>query len=310
MDPQLQEAYIAVERAYSQGQFAVALERAQQLAGQLPEGTPDQLALRLRMLTAHIRLYGLQQPGQALPLYQQVLEQSSDPTYHELARQGIALSNQLAAAAPESSGGAAVEAEASAAPPPVPAALEAPFPGTIPDFASGAPVAAGAAAATAAAMPWLTDLADPGAATSTPAVSAAPFALDSVPPAAAPAPEETAGAAEQTALSLASRNDPAAEPEEAVVTVVDTTTPAGQGGAAAASSGEPDAPAADDAQPIEAELLEPELIEPELIEPQSVPADSNGGSGPAVGGYEQAHIAFSPAEAAELAKGLLLVKLA
>ncbi|WP_411869052.1 hypothetical protein [Vulcanococcus limneticus] len=305
MDPQLQEAYIAVERAYSQGQFAVALERAQQLAGQLPEGTPDQLALRLRMLTAHIHLYGLQQPGQALPLYQQVLEQSSDPTYHELARQGIALSNQLAAAAPESSGGADVDAEASAAPPPVPAALEAPFPGTVPDFASGAPVAAGAAAATAAAMPWLTDLADPGAATSAPAVSAAPFGLDSVPAAAAPAPAEAQGAAAQTALSLAPRNEPAAEAEEAVVTVVDTTTPAGQGGAAAASAGEPDAPAADDAQPIEAELLEPELIEP-----QTVPADSNGGSGPAAGGSEQAHIAFSPAEAAELAKGLLLVKLA
>lgn len=291
MDPQLQEAYIAVERAYSQGQFPVALERAQQLAGQLPEGTPDQLALRLRMLTAHIHLYGLQQPSQALPLYQQVLEQSSDPTYHELARQGIALSNQLTAAAPESNGAEVPEAEASmgAAPPPAPATLEAPFPGAVPDFASGAPVAAGAAAATAAAMPWLNDLAGPGAATSAAAVS----------------PAEAAVPTEQTALSLAPRDEPAAEPEQAVVTVVDTTTPADQGGGAAASGAETDAPVAGDAQPIEVELLEPELIEP-----QAVPTDGNGGSGPAAGGAEQAHIAFSPAEAAELAKGLLLVKLA
>jgi len=291
MDPQLQEAYIAVERAYSQGQFPVALERAQQLAGQLPEGTPDQLALRLRMLTAHIHLYGLQQPSQALPLYQQVLEQSSDPTYHELARQGIALSNQLAAAAPESSGAEVPVAEASmgAAPPPAPATLEAPFPGAVPDFASGAPVAAGAAAATAAAMPWLNDLTDPGAATSAAAVS----------------PAEAAVPTEQTALSLAPRDEPAAEPEQAVVTVVETTTPAGQGGGAAASGAAPDAPVVGDAHPIEAEL-----IEPELIEPQAVPTDGNGGSGPAAAGAEQAHIAFSPAEAAELAKGLLLVKLA
>lgn len=309
MDPQLQEAYIAVERAYSQGQFAVALERAQHLAGQLPEGTPDQLALRLRMLTAHIHLYGLQQPSQALPLYQQVLEQSGDPTYHELARQGIALSNQLAAAAvPESSGaeGAGAEASMDAAPPPAPAALEVPFPGTVPDFASGAPVAAGAAAATAAAMPWLNDLADPGAATSAAAVSPAPFAVASIPAAAAAARAEAPALAEQTALSLAPREEPAAEPEQAVVTVVDTTPSSGQGGGAAAGEAEPDKPAAGDAQPIEAELLEPELIEP-----QAVSAESNGdSSGPAGGGAEQAHIAFSPAEAAELAKGLLLVKLA
>ncbi len=307
MDPQLQEAYIAVERAYSQGQFPAALERAQQLAGQLPEGTPDQLALRLRMLTAHIHLYGLQQPSQALPLYQQVLEQSSDPTYHELARQGIALSNQLTAAAPESSSAEVPEAEASmgAAPSAAPTALEAAFPGTVPDFASGAPVAAGAAAATAAAMPWLNDLTDPGAATSAAAVSPAPFAVDSITPAAAPALAEAAGPAEQTALSLAPRDEPTAEPEQAVVTVLDTTTPADQGGGPAASGAEPNAPVAGDAQTIEAEL-----IEPELIEPQAVPTDSNGGSGPAAGGAEQSHIAFSPAEAAELAKGLLLVKLA
>ena len=306
MDPQLQEAYIAVERAYSQGQFAVALERAQQLAGQLPEGAADQLALRLWLLTAHIHLYGLQQPAQALPLYQQVLEKSSDPTYHELARQGIALSGQLAAAAPGSGGGDVPEAEASAAPPPAPAALEAPSPGTVPDFLSGTPAAVGAATATAAAMPWLNDLADPGAATSAPAASPAPFAVDSIPAATAPAPAETPGPAEQAALSLAPREEPAAEPQEAVVTVVETTTTAaGPGEEGAAGEAERDPAAAADVQAIEAEL-----IEPELIEPQAAPTDTNGSGGPAVGGAEQAHIAFSPAEAAELAKGLLLVKLA
>ncbi|MCP9792469.1 hypothetical protein KBZ20_10245 [Vulcanococcus limneticus Candia 3F8] len=307
MDPQLQEAYIAVERAYSQGQFPVALERARQLAGQLPEGSTDQLALRLRMLTAHIHLYGLQQPSQALPLYEQVLEQSSDPTYHELARQGIALSSQLAAAAPESSNSDGPEAEAStsAAPPPAPATLEATFPATTPDFASGAPAAAGAVAATAAAMPWLNDLADPAAATSAPAASPGPFALNSIPPAATSAPTEAPGPADQTALSLSPWDKPAAEPEAAMVTVVDTTTPSGQGGDTAAGGAKSDTPAAGDAQPIEAEL-----IEPEPIEPQAVPTDASGGGVLPASEAEQAHIAFSPAEAAELAKGLLLVKLA
>jgi len=305
MDPQLQEAYIAVERAYSQGHFQVALERAGQLAGQLREDTPDQLALRLRLLTAHIQLYGLQQPGLALPLYQQVLEQSSDHTYHELARQGIALSSQLAAAAPEFSNSDVPEAIASAAPPPAPATLEATFPETTPDFVSRAPAAAGAVAATVAAMPWLNDLADPCAATSAPAASPGPFVLNSIPPAATSAPTEAPGPADQTALSLSPRDKPAAEPEAAVVTVVDTTTPAGHGGDAAASGAKTDTPAAGDAQPIEAEL-----IEPEPIEPQAVPTDASGGGVLPASEAEQAHIAFSPAEAAELAKGLLLVKLA
>jgi hypothetical protein len=93
----LQDAYIAVEHAYSMQQFPEALRLAQDLVPRIPSGSEDQLDLRLQLLIGHTYLYGLGQPQKALPCYQQVLKQSYDPTYRELAEQGVTLCQQAGA---------------------------------------------------------------------------------------------------------------------------------------------------------------------------------------------------------------------
>ena len=97
MSTNLQDAYIAVEHAYSRQKFPEALRLAQELVPRIPSGSADQLDLRLQLLMGHTYLYGLVQPQQALACYQQVLTQSSDPTYRELAKQGLSLCQQAGA---------------------------------------------------------------------------------------------------------------------------------------------------------------------------------------------------------------------
>ena len=97
MSINLQDAYIAVEHAYSMQQFPEALRLAQELVPRIPSGSEDQLDLRLQLLIGHTYLYGLGQPQKALPCYQQVLKQSYDPTYRELAEQGVTLCQQAGA---------------------------------------------------------------------------------------------------------------------------------------------------------------------------------------------------------------------
>ena len=97
MSINLQDAYIAVEHAYSMQQFPEALRLAQDLVPRIPSGSEDQLDLRLQLLIGHTYLYGLGQPLKALPCYQQVLKQSYDPTYRELAEQGVTLCQQAGA---------------------------------------------------------------------------------------------------------------------------------------------------------------------------------------------------------------------
>ena len=97
MSINLQDAYIAVEHAYSMQQFPEALRLAQDLVPRIPSGSEDQLDLRLQLLIGHTYLYGLGQPQKALPCYQQVLKQSYDPTYRELAEQGVTLCQQAGA---------------------------------------------------------------------------------------------------------------------------------------------------------------------------------------------------------------------
>lgn len=99
MSINLQDAYIAVEHAYSMQQFPEALRLAQDLVPRIPSGSEDQLDLRLQLLIGHTYLYGLGQPQKALPCYQQVLKQSYDPTYRELAEQGVTLCRQAGASA-------------------------------------------------------------------------------------------------------------------------------------------------------------------------------------------------------------------
>ena len=94
MSINLQDAYIAVEHAYSMQQFPEALRLAQDLVPRIPSGSEDQLDLRLQLLIGHTYLYGLGLPQKALPCYQQVLKLSYDPTYRELAEQGVALCQQ------------------------------------------------------------------------------------------------------------------------------------------------------------------------------------------------------------------------
>ena len=97
MSTTLQDAYIAVEHAYSMQEFPEALKLAQELLPRIPTGSEDQLELRLQLLIGHTYLYGLGQPQKALPCYQQVLKQSYDPTYRELAEQGVTLCRQAGA---------------------------------------------------------------------------------------------------------------------------------------------------------------------------------------------------------------------
>ena len=97
MTTNLQDDYIAVEHAYSMQQFPEALRLAQDLVPRIPSGSEDQLDLRLQLLIGHTYLYGLGQPQKALPCYQQVLKQSYDPTYRELAEQGVTLCQQAGA---------------------------------------------------------------------------------------------------------------------------------------------------------------------------------------------------------------------
>ena len=227
----LQDAYVAVERAYSLQQFPEALRLALDLLPRIPTGSDDQLDLRLQLLMGHTYLYGLGLPQQALPCYQQVLKLSYDPTYRELAEQGVTLCQQAGAS---------------------PLAAENPSSGS---FSTGPSLGVtndappSASVASGAAVPWLEDLSSMG-----------------------------------TAQANGSPQGPT-----------------GQVGAVTAA--QPWATAKDG--PGQGELVERiERIEPELVERIGEPApdgDTMGGLG--------APQAFSPAEAAELAKGLLKVVL-
>jgi tetratricopeptide (TPR) repeat protein len=150
----LQDAYIAVEHAYSMQQFPEALRLAQELVPRIPSGSEDQLDLRLQLLIGHTYLYGLGQPQKALPCYQQVLKQSYDPTYRELAEQGVTLCQQAGASAslvaiPEE---AATSSSSGAA---VPWLEDLGSLGTIDQLGHDSPGAQpGLAAGAAAAEPW------------------------------------------------------------------------------------------------------------------------------------------------------------
>ena len=94
MSGSLEEAYVAVERAYGQGEFAAALQQATALQPQVPAGRPDLLDQRLQLLIGHIHLYGLNQPSEAANAYSAVLANCQEPSYRDLANQGLELSRQ------------------------------------------------------------------------------------------------------------------------------------------------------------------------------------------------------------------------
>ena len=231
MSTTLQDAYIAVEHAYSMQQFPEALRLALDLLPRIPSGSDDQLDLRLQLLIGHTYLYGLGEPQQALPCYQEVLKQSYDPTYRELAEQGVTLCQQAGAR---------------------PLATESPSSGTLrtgPNPAANVDDAASSSSSAGAAVPWLEDLSSFGTAQASGGPQGQPGAIGDV---------------------------TAAQPWATVT-----------GG------------------PGPAELVERiERIEPELVELVGEPAPEVEAMGDL-----QSPQAFSPAEAAELAKGLLKVVL-
>jgi hypothetical protein len=100
----------------------------------IPSGSEDQLDLRLQLLIGHTYLYGLGLAQKALPCYQQVLRLSYDPTYRELADQGVALCQQAGASL-------LAEGSKSASPSPAAGVDEAP-----------------SSSSSGAAVPWLEDL--------------------------------------------------------------------------------------------------------------------------------------------------------
>ena len=89
-----EQAYSAVERAYGQGDFADALQRAEALQPQLQPNRSDLLDQRLQLLIGHIHLYGLDQPRQAEAAYRTVLSTCPEPTYRQLAEQSLQLCAQ------------------------------------------------------------------------------------------------------------------------------------------------------------------------------------------------------------------------
>ena len=231
MSINLQDAYIAVEHAYSMQQFPEALRLAQDLVPRIPSGSEDQLDLRLQLLIGHTYLYGLGLPQKALPCYQQVLKLSYDPTYRELAEQGVALCQQAGVSL--LAGGSQ-----SASPSPAASADEAP-----------------SSSSSGVAVPWLEDL----------------NTLDITGQAGQDGTQGKPGLAVGLAVGTA-----AAQPWQL-------------------KAGEP----------VKAELVEKiEAIEAELVEGMAGPSPSL----EPTGGLESPQ-AFSPAEAAELAKGLLKVVL-
>jgi tetratricopeptide (TPR) repeat protein len=137
MAKSFQESYIDVERAYSQGQFKEALTQAEALLNNRPEDADDLQFSRLQLLSGHINLYGLKQYDAASTYYDQVVETSQEPTYRDLARQGLDIC-------------------ASERAKPAPVASDPPF-----ETEASGTLAAGA---TAPAMPWLTGDQAPGTA--------------------------------------------------------------------------------------------------------------------------------------------------
>ena len=154
--------YGAIERAYGEGRFSDALERAEALLTELqgPDAPPETQAVlgRLQLLTGHIHLYGLGQPDEARAYYQAVAHSSAPSTLVDLAQAGLKRCEEQPAAS------AAPAASTQASSPVTPEGLDLP------------------------ATPWLNQLSEPQEALS--ALQAAWRDVPASPPAATPLPDE------------------------------------------------------------------------------------------------------------------------
>ena len=292
MSGSLEEAYVAVERAYGQGDFATALQLAVALRPQVQAGRPDLLDQRLQLLLGHIHLYGLNQPGPAATAYAAVLESCNEPAYRDLASQGLDLSRQQLAATP---GGAPETAGATPWEPAAPGTAAGDLAGT-PGVSQASPQPQNAVALPA--TPWLSQLQDPQLALqqiqTAPATVATPATTE-------PAPE------------VQPEVPPAATATEAVA---ETQPIAGSSDLAVQPADEPGSAA--DTEPMPASLPDPEAIIPVVVtveddipaqqEAVEVSATANA-EGMAAAVAEPAQARFSEEEWARLSRGLLLVEL-
>jgi hypothetical protein len=292
MSGSLEEAYVAVERAYGQGDFATALQLAVALRPQVQAGRPDLLDQRLQLLLGHIHLYGLNQPGPAATAYAAVLESCNEPAYRDLASQGLDLSRQQLAATP---GGAPETAGATPWEPAAPGTAAGDLAGT-PSVSQASPQPQNAVALPA--TPWLSQLQDPQLALqqiqSAPATVATPATME-------PAPE------------VQPEVPPAATATEAVA---EAQPMAGSSDLAVQPTDEPGSAA--DTEPMPGPLPEPEAIIPVVVtveddipaqqEAVEVSATANA-EGMAAAEAEPAQARFSEEEWARLSRGLLLVEL-
>jgi hypothetical protein len=292
MSGSLEEAYVAVERAYGQGDFATALQLAVALRPQVQAGRPDLLDQRLQLLLGHIHLYGLNQPGPAATAYAAVLESCNEPAYRDLASQGLDLSRQQLAATP---GGAPETAGATPWEPAAPGTAAGDLAGT-PGVSQASPQPQNAVALPA--TPWLSQLQDPQLALQQ--IQTAPAAV-ATPATTEPAPE------------VKPEVPPAATATEAVA---ETQPIAGSSDLAVQPAEEP-GPAAD-TESMPGPLPDPEAIIPVVVtveedipaqqEAVEVSATANA-EGMAAAEAEPAQARFSEEEWAKLSRGLLLVEL-
>ena len=177
--------YGAIERAYGEGRFSDALERAEALLTELqgPDAPPETQAVlgRLQLLTGHIHLYGLGQPDEARAYYQAVAHSSAPSTLVELAQAGLKRCEEQPAAS------AAPAANTQASSPVTPEGLDLP------------------------ATPWLNQLSEPQEALS--ALQAAWRDVPASPPAATPLPDEGTPATPWGIVTAADEASSASEAE-------------------------------------------------------------------------------------------------
>ena len=289
MSGSLEEAYVAVERAYGQGDFATALQLAVALRPQVQAGRPDLLDQRLQLLLGHIHLYGLNQPGPAATAYAAVLESCNEPAYRDLASQGLDLSRQQLAATP---GGAPETAGATPWAPAAPGTAAGDLAGT-PGVSQASPQPQNAVALPA--TPWLSQLQDPLALQQ---IQTAPATV-AIPATTEPAPEVQPEVPPAATEAVAEAQPMAGSSDLAV-------QPADEPGPAADTESMPDP------------LPDPETIIPVVVtveddipaqqEAVEVSATANA-EGMAAAEAEPAQARFSEEEWAKLSRGLLLVEL-
>ena len=283
MSDPLMERYAAVERLYSQGQWAEVLAASATLLTELQVPAGDPFETRLLLLQGHTHLYGLGQPEQASALYQQVLASPCEPMLQAIAQQ------ELARCAPSHAEAAAepVATPSSSSPVSTEPLLGSDFPLT------AAAVGTAPSGTQASAMPWLEALggSDPAA-----GVVAAASAHQVQLQAAAPwVQSEPVGSSSSEA-----RPDPLPEPEAPAIAEI----------AIATVIEEPEQIEVQQADPNRAEVVDLNPVEetPQVIATaDEAPQTATAAEASSTAGKSQPR--WSPAEEAELAKGLLTVVL-